>query len=547
MKSFEKEIKAYALKNAIEFGKAEPGKVLTKLFQHGLEKKDIKKTMPEIAKLVSEINSLSEQEKERQFLILKDIVKEHEEKERELPELKNIKNGVVTRIPPEPSKYAHLGHAITFLINYLYAKKYNGKCLLRFEDANPEKVSQEYVDAMLEDIKNYLSIEYNSVRYVSDDMTLLYEYAKKLISMNKAYICFCEREKMQELRHQGKECECRSKNIKENLSEWKNFLNGEYKEGEAVLRIKGNMKSENHVMRDNVMFRIIDKPHYRHKDKFKAWPTYDFYSGIEEHLMGITHILRSNEFDLRVELQEHIKKLLGLKSQEIVQYGRFNVIGAETKGREIRELIASGDYEGWDDPRLVTLRALKRRGIRKEVIYELVNHVGFAKKQVNIDFDMIASISRKLLDEKTSRYYFVASPKALEIAKMPEIKEVEVKLHPNKNETRKIKIEKTIYISGEDYGLFKGKEVRLMNLCNIMLGVKPICTGIENKKIQKIQWVSEFVKARIKMPNNEWISGLAEKAVENLKIDDLIQFERFGFCRLDANKNGIYEFWFAHK
>ena len=555
MKDFSKYIKAYALRNSIDFGKAEPGRILPKLFVHGLDKKDIKTVMPKIQEIVKKVNSLKKEEKEKEFEKLKELVPEHEEKEKDLPEIdfKGLRE-VVTRIAPEPSKYNHIGHALSFMLNYIYAKRYKGKCKLRFEDANPEKVSQEYVNAMKEDVLNYLDIKAEGERYVSDDMPLLYENAEKLIEKGKAYMCFCDREKMQDLRHKGIECECRKKDKKSTMKEWVDFKKGKYMDGECVLRIKGDMKSNNHVMRDSVLFRAIKAKHYRHGSKYKVWPMFDFYNPIEDSLMGVTLILRSNEFDLRVELQDYIRDILGLKKQKIVQYGRFNVIDFTTKGRETRELVESGKLIGWDDPRLVTLRALKRRGIVKETIYELVKQVGLSKHEVNLDFDMIASINRKLIDPIALRYSFIPEPVELEMKNKPEINEVEVQVHPDKKEKRTLKV-KEIYISKEDFKNLRGKEARLLHLFNMKLNAKgegkAEFTSLENKDIPKINWVSENVRARVLMPDGEWLSGLAEKSIEKLKQGELIQFERFGFVRFDktAEEKGkkVYEFWFGHK
>ncbi|MEK6927800.1 MAG: glutamate--tRNA ligase [Nanoarchaeota archaeon] len=551
MKDFSKEIKAYVLRSSIEFGEVDEKKVLTKLFQYGLDKKDIPEVMKEISKSVAHVHVMSAGQKEKEFESLKGIIKERVEKEKTLPELKNVSGKVVTRFAPEPSKYMHLGHAIACLINYTYAKKYNGKFIIRFDDCNPEKVSKEYVDSNLDDLNKYLEVKYDEVKFLSDDMSLFYSYAKDMINKGFAYMCTCEREHMQNLRHDGKECECRKKsNIKVTLEKWDKFLEGFYAPGTAVLRFRGNMSADNQVMRDPVLFRLSDKEHFRQGNKYRVWPMYDFYSAVGDSLLGITHVMRTAEFDLRVELQEEIKKILGLKTQEFVQYGRVNVIGAETQGRTIRESIVNGEYEGWDDPRLMTLKALKRRGISKDVFVELINHIGLAKKQVNIDFAMIASISRKLLDLKVNRYYFVANPVELEIKGMPNIKEVEVKMHPDKPFMRKIRIGNKIIISKADYDSYLGKEVRLMNLFNMRINSKDKAefTELENNpKIQKIQWVSIGLPVKIKMDDASWLEGMGEQDIANLKIGEVIQFERFGFVRLDKVVNGVYEFWFSHK
>lgn len=551
MKDLSKEIRAYALKNAIDHDRAAPGSVLPKLFQHGLDRKDIQKVMPEITKIVAEVNKLSSAEREKEFDKLKSLVKEREEKEKTLPEIdvSGLKE-VVTRLAPEPSKYNHLGHAMSFLLNYEYAKKYKGKCLLRFEDTNPEKVTQEYVDAMKEDVLDYLGIKVDGIRFVSDDMDLLYNQAEKLIEMDKAYMCFCDREKMQTLRHEGKECKCRSNLKKFNLQEWQHFIDGDkYTKGEAVLRIKGDMKSQNHVMRDSVLFRAIAAPHYRHGTKYKVWPMYDFYNPIEDSLMGVTLILRSNEFDLRVELQDYLKDLLDLKKQKIVQYGRFNVIDFTTKGREIRELVESGELVGWDDPRLITLKALKRRGIKREAFRELVDTVGLSKKQVNFDFDMIASINRKILDAKANRYFFVANPQKI-IIKGVKIKEAKLPLHPSdpKAGHRVIKnIDEEFYVSDE---IKKGRAYRLMHLLNFK-DSKFLSTEVDPKlKAPMIHWLpvsKDLVRTKVFMPDGTWLEGLAEPDVKDLAVDTVVQFERFGFVRLDRKEKDHLEFWFSHR
>ena len=549
MANWSEKIRAYALKNAIEHeGKCQASAILNSLFHEGLEKEKIKEIMPLINEEVKLINKLSLEEQKNLFAGLE---KETDKRSTRtgLRELENAKKGkVITRLAPEPSKYLHLGHALTYILNYSYAKKYKGKCKLRFEDCNPEKVSQEFIKENLDDIKNYLGIKPVSIRYVSDDMKKLYKYAEKLIKLGKAYMCFCPQEKLKELREKGIECSCREYDAKKNLSEWKKFLKNEYKKNEAVLRIKGNMQSTNYVMRDSVLFRHIEKEHFKHK-KYKIWPMFDFYNPIEDHFMQVTHILRSNEFDVRVELQDYIKELLDLKKETILQYGRFNISGAVTQGREVRKLVESGEYIGWDDPRLATLKSLKRRGIVKEALYELAESIGLKKNQIEISFDMLASINRKLIDKKADRYSFIQTPIKLKIKNFPDIKEIEVKIHPEKQEKRKIAI-KDVYIASNDYEKNIGKEIRLMHLFNIKLkkNNEADFTSIENKDIDKINWVSEIVPIKIFMPDASWISGIGEIALKNLKSGSIIQFERFAFCRLDKiNSAGECEFWFSHK
>ncbi|MBA3064051.1 glutamate--tRNA ligase [Candidatus Woesearchaeota archaeon] len=559
-----KEIKLkYALQNAVKFnGKANPGAIIGKLLKEDSDlKSKIKELSKEIQKTVKDVNNLSLDEQKAK---LKDIAPEMLEKKkaekRGLPELKNAEMGnVVTRIPPEPSKYNHIGHALSFLLNYLYAKKYKGKTVLRFEDTNPTASKQEYVDAMKKDVLEYLKIKPDKTVFVSDDMPKFYKLAEDLIKRSEAYVCFCDREKMQDLRHKGLPCECRNNSAEKNLKEWKNMLSKKYKEGECVLRLKIDMESGNHVMRDPVIFRIIYAEHYRQKEKYCVWPMYDFENAVEEEFCGITHILRSSEFgNMRIELQDYIKGLFGFKKQEVIQYGRFNVVGSITQGREIRQLIADKKVIGWDDPRLVTLRALKRRGIVPEMFYELALKVGLSKTPTNIDWTVISSINRKILDQNSDRYFFIDNPKEITIKNAPKL-DIEIKLHPEheKRGTRKLKTNENFYISEKDFKELKERELyRLMHAFNFKKQKNQFV--FDSKELEKykqngkkiMHWLpkdEDLIDAEVLMPNAKIVKGVAEPSVKNIKINDVVQFERFGFCKLDSIERDKLVFWFTHE
>ncbi len=553
----------YTLQNAIKFnGKANPGAIIGKLLKEDSNlKSKIKELSKDIQKTVKEVNKLSLDEQKAK---LKDIAPEMLEKKKaekkELPELKNAVMGkVVTRIPPEPSKYNHIGHALSFLLNYLYSKKYKGRSVLRFEDTNPTASKQEYVDAMKKDVLEYLNIKPDKTVYVSDDMPKFYELAEDLIKREEAYVCFCEREKMRDLRHKGLPCECRKNTSEKNLEEWKNMLSKKYKEGECVLRLKIDLKSDNHVMRDPVIFRLCYTEHYRQKNKYHVWPMYDFENSVEEEFCGITHILRSSEFGkMRIELQDYIKDLFGFKKQEIIQYGRFNVVGAITQGREIRQLIEDKKVIGWDDPRLVTLRALKRRGIVPEMFYELALKVGLSKTSTNIDWTVISSINRKILDPMTNRYFFIDDPKEIIIKHAPEM-QIKIKLHPEHEERgiRSLRTNEKFYISKKDFKELKqGKLYRFMHAFNFKKKSNQLV--FDSKELEKykkegeriMHWLpknEKLVDVDVMMPDAKIMKGLAEPSVKNIKINEVVQFERFGFCKLDSIEKDKLVFWFTHE
>ncbi|MEM4398017.1 MAG: glutamate--tRNA ligase family protein, partial [Candidatus Woesearchaeota archaeon] len=227
-------IRFFALENALKFkGKANNNAVFGNV--NSLSFEDIVKEYESVKR-----KTQKDLKNEKSEVVEEKLKKEEQKKKKDLPDLPNAVYGkVITRIPPEPSKYNHIGHALSFLINYLYAKKYNGKCFIRFEDTNPEKATQEFVDAMIEDVVYYLDIKPDKIMFVSDDMPLFYDFAEKLIKMQKAYVCCCEREKMQEFREKGISCECSKNNVDKNLNEWHKMLKGFYNEGEAVLRLVG--------------------------------------------------------------------------------------------------------------------------------------------------------------------------------------------------------------------------------------------------------------------------------------------------------------------
>ncbi len=566
-----------ALQNAAKFkGKANPkalvGAMIAKFPEYRTKNSELMKILEETAEAVNRF-SLEEQREELLKLDPAYFDKEHEarqqrkEERHELPPLKNAVQGkVVTRIPPEPSKYNHLGHALSFLINYLYAQKYTGKCILRFEDTNPEKEKQEFVDAMRADCLEYLDIHPDGELFASDDMARFYEAAGTLIREGKAYVCGCPSEEMSARRRAMEECVHRKRSKDENAKLWQEMKSGKRKEG--VLRLKIDMQHKNAVMRDPVIMRCIDAPHYRQGTKYKAWPMYDFENALEDSWCSVTHVLRSNEFETRIELHEHIKTLLGLPQQDVTQYGRFNITGATTQGREIRQLIEEGKVIGWDDPRLITLRALRRRGIVKEAYYELAKQCGMSKTQTNLDFGVLAAINRQILDETADRYSFVRDPVKIAVEGMPKsLDRVELKLHPHKRRGgRKLRLGNEFYLSKEDYEQVKsGKAFRLIDTCNLRYdkkGKRFVFHSLtiddyrklpEKERYGLVNYLpivqgQELLKARVFLPDATWQEGLLEPTASSLQPGAVVQLERYAFCRLDGvEEDGTRSFWFTHK
>lgn len=552
----------YALINAFQYGgtpnpKAVTGKIMAELPEMRKQSRDV------IVSVETAINQISKMSPFQIENKLREISPEFfsgktKEKEvpRELPPLEGAEMGkVVTRLPPEPNGYPHIGHGMSFYFNYYYARKYNGKVILRFDDTNPKKEKLEYYEAIKQDLK-WLKITWDEERNMSDDMELYYKYAKDLINMGKAYVCNCDPEYVSKLRFESKDCPCVSNTVQDNLSLWKEMESAE--EGKYSLRLRGDMTSKNTVMRDPTMLRVVDHPHPIQGDKYRIWPVYDFACAIEDSVLGVTHVLRSNEFALRIELQDYIRGLLNLRNPRIIEYSRFTVKGAPTSKRLIRPLIEENVVSGWDDPRLVTIRGLKRRGITPEAIHMVAEEIGLSKSEPEIDWSLIESLNRKIIDPISDRFYFVADPITLDVIDAS-YQTIQLKRHPDFDRGfRNVQITGKFFISANDSKeLSKGQIIRLKDLYNIFIidiqgnTIKAMHTDEKSSrdellKIKKIQWVSEKnVKVSVVVPgilyegeeinpnSLQTIDGYGEEEIANLKEGNIAQFERFGFIRVD--------------
>jgi len=556
MKDLSSEIKAHALKNAIEFGKADAARILPKLFQHGLEKKDIGKIMPEVQHIVKELNALSKEEKEKMFTQLKDIIPEHVEKERVLPELSEATSSMVFRLAPYPSGALHIGNAKTYLLNALYAEKYKAKLLLVMDDtigSEEKQIAPEAYD-LIEEGFQWLDVNYQKpVIYKSDRLELYYEYAEKLIKKDSAYVCKCSVEILRKNRKQGKDCACRARSIKDNQKEWKNLFTAE--QGTTVLRIKTSMQHPNPAFRDRVLFKISDRKHPRIGTKYRVWPTLEMSWAIDDHELGITHIFRGNDLMIETDMEKFIWDIFGWKHPVTMHAGLAKIEGIEgaklSKSKAQKE-VKSGEFTGWDDPRTWSMQSLKRRGIKPEAVRQFVHDIGLNKQDITIPIDTLYALNRQQIDADTERYVFIDNPVKISVKKSPATIKVEVPIHPDKpNVTHTVRVTPgVIFISKKDAQDFKGKEVRLLHLYNMQLsekGTSAEFTSVENKQIPKITWTSFGTDARVLIPDGTWVSGLADETIISLKEGEVIQFERFGFVRFDKTNNGCYEFWFAHR
>ena len=379
--------------------------------------------------------------------------------EKDINENKNNGN-VTTRFPPEPNGYLHIGHAKSMCLNFNMAQKYNGKCNLRFDDSNPAKEEQKYIDSIISNVK-WLGFDYKDKPFfASDYFDKLHEYAVQLIKDGKAYVCSLSAEQMREyrgtLKTPGKNSPYRERSIKENLDLFARMKQGECDEGEHVLRAKIDMSSPNINLRDPVIYRILKVAHPRTGTKWNIYPMYDFTHCLSDSIETITHSLCTLEFEDHRPLYDWILDELKTDSHpQQIEFARMNINYTVLSKRKLKQLVDKKYVEGWDDPRLPTLEGLRRRGFTPESIKNFCNTIGISKKQSRIDYGLLENSLRNDLNEKAPRRMGVLNPVLVEIENYPEGKteELDALNHPQNPEmgTRKVCFSKTIYIEKEDF------------------------------------------------------------------------------------------------
>ena len=552
----------YALQNAVKHsGRAELGAVVSKVLGDTPSLRSMAKDVAKAAaEIVGAVNALTLQQQtaalgEKYPEMLQE--RKAEEGRVGLPPLEGAVRGeVVLRLPPEPSGYMHIGHAMAFTINSEYRTTYGGTLWLRFEDTNPRKVAEKYYESFREGLA-WLTIKWDKEKSVSSDLDVIYGYATKLIAYGNAYACACSPETVKKLRFEGTPCPHRSHSVETNLSIWQGMLARKYLEGKYVIRLKGDLASLDYSLRDPNILRIIDHPHPITGSKYVVWPTYDFEVVVEDEICGVTHILRSSEF--HADLQETIRKMLGMKPLHLEQFSRFNFKGTPVGKRYLRPLVEEGVVTGWDDPRMPTIEGVKRRGIIPEAIKQFTLHVGYTKTEHTFDWSLLFAINRKLLDPVSKRLYFAPDPVRLTVEGAPRLDEV-LQYHPTEKElgSRTLATAGVFDVAGGDLESMKeGDLFRLIELYNARLVSKGDGEARAEfagrdliKDSKKIQWVpAESGRAIEVLEPSELYNedgsmnkdslrvrrGVVEESFAGLQVGDIVQFLRYGFVRVDAS------------
>ena len=551
-------IKKYALQNAVFFkGKANPkaivGKILGECPEYRTKVAEITET---INAIVADINamSLDEQKKALEEIDPSMLVKEKKERKYELPDLENVDGKVVMRIAPGPSGPLHIGHTRVSILNDEYVKRYGGTLICRFEDTNPEKIDPDAYDMIPEDL-DWLGVKVHKTITQSDRFEIYYDYTRKLIEMGHGYVCTCDADHWRELKEHKKACPCRDLSVEEQLERFDKFMSGGYKEGEAIAVIKTAIDHPNPAIRDFVALRLVDHPHPLTGNKDIAYPMMNLSVAIDDHLLGMTHVIRGKDHLNNTFRQEYIYDYFGWKKPVFHHYGLVNIPDTVLKTSLIKQSIKNGEYSGWDDVRTGTVRALKRRGIRPEAIRRYWVESGIKPIDIQFSWDNLFAMNRDVIDTDSNRYFFVQDPVRYDIEGVNEIVG-KAPLHPDHPErgNREYRIDgpKTVFISSEDSSVFKDSgKIRLKDLCNIDYSTPAQYSGTDvsilKKGFKAVQWVGrDSTEAKILMPDGSVVNGLVENAILNEK-NDMVQFERIGFVRIEDRDPKSFTTVFAHR
>ncbi len=536
-------IRKRALENAVRHG----GKAELKAVIAGTigERPDLRQHAKDITSIattvVNEINALSIDEqdqliKETAPELLKKVSTRHR-KEEYLPALPGSDH-VVMRFAPNPNGPATLGSARGSVVNSQYAKRYDGAFILRFDDTDPQtKRPMPEAYEWYRDDCVWLGAPPDAVVTASDRVETYYRYAEQLIEQGAAYVCTCPQQRFKELKDTSVPCPDRERPPKENLTLWEKMLEGGFGEKEAVLRIKTDIKHKNPALRDWIAFRIIDVMHPLGLP-FRVWPMLDFESAIEDHVLGITHIIRGK--DLRDSeqrqrfLYDHFKWsypfTLHWGRISIHEYGKFSTSA-------LKKQIEQGVYRGWDDPKLPTIRALRRRGFMAQAIRQFMLKLGVNESDVSVSLENLYAENRKLVDPIAHRYFFVADPRVMRLrGVVPTVAHAPV--HPsNPNLVRNINVDSEVYVSEADVKFSYGDIIRLKDLYNVRITrLEPLEAEYAGNNIIKglriIHWAPpEGPLVEVLKPDGV-DNGIGERGIE-VEKDRVVQFERYGFVRVD--------------
>ncbi|MCL4320777.1 MAG: glutamate--tRNA ligase [Candidatus Thermoplasmatota archaeon] len=548
MNSLNTDIEKNVLKNAIEHdGRAELKSVVNKLLGSYPElRSSIKDLMADINLSISKINSMSIEEQislanEKYSDIL---IVEKKNEEHHLPDLKNVKGKVVMRMAPSPSGPLHIGHSRMLILNDEYVKRYGGELILRIEDTNPNNIYPQAYDMIQEDTR-WLDVNFTQFIIQSERMELYYKRARELILMGKAYICKCRVEDFKRDLMESKACPHRNLPPEMMVEQFDQIITGQDKDLKPVLVIKTDLNHPNPAVRDWIAFRVIETPHPHTGKKYRFYPLMNFSVAVDDHELELTHVIRGMDHLNNTERQKYIFNYFKWDIPEYFHYGLINIQDAILSTTSMRKGIEAGEYRGWDDVRLATLLALRRRGYQKETFRKYWIDSGLNDVNSDFSWEIFNSMNRQFIDHSANRYFFVSDPVKVKINGSPETESM-IPLYPKESERgfRKYSLGKdqTLYLQKSDINDAKENDtVRLKDLYNIIYkdGAWHYLDS-ENKTRRKIiHWVKDdSPEFEVYKPDGTTDRGFIES--DAVKANGIVQFERYAFVNKTSERYALY-------
>jgi glutamyl-tRNA synthetase len=458
---------------------------------------------------------------------------------------------VVLRMAPFPSGVLHIGNARMLFAHQLYRERYRGRLLLLFDDtvgSEEKRVETEFYDAILGDCE-LAGVRPDAVLYKSDRIPFYYPWARRVIEKGAAYVCHCPAELLRENRLHGLACPERVQTIPETLEEWDRMLANAYRPGEAVLRLRTDLKDPDPAFRDRVLFRISDLDHPRVGRKYSVWPLLELAAAVDDVELGVTHVLRGKDLVMEDRMELYLWNLLGIHGPPFLHWGILRVREAKVSKSKSYVEVKSGVYDGWADPRTWSLRSLDRRGISMDTLREFTLSFGMSLADIEVPAETLYAENRKRIDGTTLRRAFVPEPVKVEVEAYPfDLARIQLTNHPDRSElgSRTVRAGPTFFLPGKDLERHGGEEVRLKDLVNVQLPaglptagatVRAQFTSRENRRLPRLQWVSavDALPVDILGIDGSHSNGVGEDALRAARPREIFQFERVGFVRVEAD------------
>jgi len=545
---------ADALFNALKHDSdAQVGAIMGPLMGENPEFREYGDEIPGVlAPVVERVNGLSTEEKRERLAELapervEELDAEEDEDEQALPDLPNVEDydEVRMRVAPNPNGPWHVGHARMAAVVGSYKERYDGYFVCRFDDTDPEtkRPDLDAYDEILDAIE-YLGFTPNRVLKASDRLETYYAYARDLIDLGGAYTCSCPGDEFSELKNNGEACPHREKDTETVREEFDAMVDGQYDPGDMVLRVKTDIEHKNPALRDWVAFRLIDTPHPRPEaEDYRCWPMLDFQSGIDDHLTGITHIIRGIDLQDSAKRQGFVYDYFDWEYPEVIHWGHVQVeeYDVPMSTSTIKELIEAGDLDGWDDPRAPTIASLRRRGIRGEAIVDAMAELGTSTSNVDLAMSSIYAANRERIDDDADRAFFVRDGVEMSLSGGPE--RGQPPIHPDHEERgkRTIPVGGAVLVEDDDlppegervwlkgYGCVRRTDERAFEYTDDDIEV------VREGSVDVIHWVPAMtsVPARLRTMEGD-VTGHVEPGLLTHVADEMVQFVRIGFARLDA-------------